>query len=77
MPAINLAEAKAHLSELVSKAEGGEETIITRRGQAVAKIVPMAAPKTAFRSRAQFRASQPKAKTSSVVLIRALRDDGY
>ena len=45
MDAINLAEAKAHLSELVSKAQGGEEIIIMRRGQPVAKLVPVAAPR--------------------------------
>ncbi len=77
MPGINLAEAKAHLSELVSKAESGEETIIMRRGAAVAKLVPFAAPKQAYRSRAAFRATLPKAKTPSVELIRKLRDEGY
>ena len=77
MPGINLAEAKAHLSELVSKAESGEETIIMRRGEAVAKLVPMATPKKAFRSRAQFRATLPKAKRSSTTMIRELRDEGY
>ena len=77
MPAINLAEAKAHLSELVSKAESGEETIIMRRGEAVARLVPMAAPKQPVRSRAQFRATLPKAGKSSTTLVRALRDEGY
>ena len=77
MAAVNLADAKAHLSELVSKAEGGVETIITRRGKPVAKLVPVAAPKKALRSLADFRASLPKARTSSVDLIRQLRDEGY
>ena len=77
MFAINLAEAKAHLSELVSKAENGEETIIMRRGEAVAKLVPVVAPKKAFRSRAEFRATLRKAKTPSAALIRQLRDEGY
>ena len=77
MSAINLAEAKAHLSKLVSKAESGEETIIMRRGEAVAKLVPVALPKKALRTRAQFRAALRKAKTPSATLIRALRDEGY
>jgi prevent-host-death family protein len=77
MSAINLAEAKAHLSELVSKAENGEETIIMRRGEAVAKLVPITAPKKAFRSRAEFRSTLRKAKKPSVDLIRQLRDEGY
>jgi prevent-host-death family protein len=77
MGAMNLADAKAHLSELVNKAESGEETIIMRRGAAVAKLVPMAAPKKPLRSLAKFRASLPKAGKSSVGLIRKLRDEGY
>ena len=77
MAAVNLADAKAHLSELVSKAETGEETIITRRGKPVAKLVPVAAPKKALRSLSGFRATLPKATKSSVELIRQLRDEGY
>ncbi len=77
MAAINLAEAKAHLSELVSKAENGEETIIMRRGVAVARLIPMAAPKKKFCSLADFRSTLPKATKSSVTLIRELRDEGY
>lgn len=77
MGAVNLADAKAHLSELVSKAEAGEEIIITRRGQPVARLVPVAAPKKALRSLADFRATLPKARKSSADLIRKLRDEGY
>lgn len=77
MRAVNLADAKAHLSELVSKAESGEETVITRRGQPVARLVPIALPKKAFRSLADFRATLPMARTSSAELIRQMRDEGY
>jgi prevent-host-death family protein len=77
MIAINLAEAKARLSDLVSKAENGQETVIMRRGAAVARLVPMAAPKLALRSRAQFRATLPRARKSSAAVIRQLRNEGY
>ncbi len=77
MGAINLAEAKAHLSELVSKAESGEETVIMRRGQPVAKRVPVAAPRKRLRSLSAFRATLPMARTSSAELMRKLRDEGY
>ena len=77
MGAVNLAKAKTHLSELVSKAESGEETVITRRGQPVARLVPIVLPKKAFRSLADFRAALPKARKSSVEVIRQLRDEGY
>ena len=39
MDTTSLADAKARLSELVSKAEAGEPQIITRRGKPVAKLV--------------------------------------
>ncbi len=77
MRAVNLADAKAHLSELVSKAESGVETVITRRGEPVARLVPIALPKKAFRSLADFRATLPKARKSSADMIRALRDEDY
>lgn len=40
MRTLNVAEAKAHLSAVLSQVEAGEEIVITRRGQAVARIVP-------------------------------------
>ena len=33
-------EAKTHFSQIIEKAERGEDFIITRRGKPVAKIVP-------------------------------------
>ena len=38
---IGLFEAKTHLSELVARAERGEEVVITRHNRPVAKLVPM------------------------------------
>ena len=66
MGPVNLAEAKAHLSELVSKAESGEETIITRRGQRVAKLVLVVTPKKPRRSLSDYRATLPRARRSSL-----------
>ncbi|CDX24853.1 Prevent-host-death family protein [Mesorhizobium sp. ORS 3324] len=37
---ISIAEAKAKLSELVSRAEAGEEIVLTRHGKVAARIVP-------------------------------------
>ena len=39
---VGLFEAKTHLSELVARAEAGEEVIITRHNKPVAKLVPVA-----------------------------------
>jgi prevent-host-death family protein len=39
---LNVADAKARLSELVQRAAGGEEIIIARNGQPLARLVPLA-----------------------------------
>ncbi len=41
---VNVAEAKAHLSELLRRVERGEEIWIGRYGRLVAKLVPPEAP---------------------------------
>lgn len=41
METIGLFEAKTHLSELIARAERGEEVIITRHNKPVAKLVPI------------------------------------
>jgi prevent-host-death family protein len=41
METFGLFEAKTHLSELIARAERGEEVIITRHNKPVAKLVPI------------------------------------
>jgi prevent-host-death family protein len=41
---VGLFEAKTHLSELIARAERGEEVIITRHNKPVARLVPVVAP---------------------------------
>jgi prevent-host-death family protein len=41
MPQFNIAEAKAHFSELIEKAMLGEEVIVAKDNKPVAKIVPL------------------------------------
>ena len=41
METVGLFEAKTHLSELVARAERGEEVVITRHNRPVARLVPM------------------------------------
>jgi prevent-host-death family protein len=72
MGPINLKEARARLSDLVQAAEHGESTTITRRGKAVARIVPF--ERTAAGDRApdltMFRASlKVKGKVLSQVVL--------
>jgi len=40
MKRVQIAEAKAHLSALVERAESGEEIVISRCGKPVARLVP-------------------------------------
>jgi prevent-host-death family protein len=39
---VNIAEAKAQLSQLAARASRGEEIILSRHGQPIARIVPLA-----------------------------------
>jgi prevent-host-death family protein len=38
---VSVSEAKGQLTELVKRAEAGDEVILTRRGQDVARLVPI------------------------------------
>ncbi len=42
MRTINIHEAKTHLSRLVARVERGEELVLARAGQPVARLVPIA-----------------------------------
>jgi antitoxin (DNA-binding transcriptional repressor) of toxin-antitoxin stability system len=77
METVNLAKAKANMSALISRAERGQETLIMRRGVAVAKLIPVIQPKRAVTSMQELRAKLPKNKNSSATLLRSLRDEGY
>ena len=76
MVTVNLAHAKAHLSELLDGVEAGEEVVITRRGRPIAHLSPVAARKRPLRPLAEFRASMPKWRRPSARLLREGRDEG-
>lgn len=38
---LSVREARAHFAEVVSRAEGGTPTVITRNGRAIAALVPI------------------------------------
>jgi prevent-host-death family protein len=46
---INVAEAKAHLPELIERAAGGEEIILGRAGKPRARLVPLGPDPRALR----------------------------
>lgn len=77
MITVNLAHAKAHLSELLDRVEAGEEVAITRRGKPVAHVRPAVPPKKPLplNELAAFRARMPRWNKSSARLLREARDD--
>jgi len=75
MVTVNLAQAKARLSELVDKAEGGEDVVITRHGKPVARLAAVAEQRRPLRGLADFRARMPPWRRASSALLRAARDE--
>lgn len=76
MDRVNLADAKAHLSELVDRVEAGDSVDITRRGKVVARLAPIAEPRKPV-DVARLRAltdSLPPQTQSAADLVRAMRD---
>jgi len=76
MQAVNLAEAKAHLSELVDRVESGDQIDITRRGKPVARLTAATRPRKPIdlgmlRS---LTATMPPQVRSAADLVRSMRD---
>lgn len=51
---ISVTDAKAQLTELIRRAEAGEDIVLTRHGQATARIVPVAKPKLSLDERSHL-----------------------
>ena len=77
MKTVSLAEAKAHLSELVSLASEGDTVQITRRGKPVAQITPIEKPRKPidFEALRALVSKSPKQPESAGEFMRKLRDD--
>lgn len=75
MESIGIYEAKSRLSELVEKAEAGEEVTITRRGRPVAKLVRVRPGREVDRRAivAEIRAFARRNKLARRVSMRELR----
>ena len=77
MRRVNLADAKAHLSELVERSAAGEAVCITRRGKPVAQITAVNIPRKridpmALRAITDGMPVQPQTARD---FIRRMRDD--
>ena len=77
MESINLADAKARLSELIDRAAAGEAVCITRRGKPVARIVPAMPPRKRVDPAALRRltAEMPLARERAGTFLRRMRDE--
>ena len=80
MARYSVAEAKNNLPKLLDRALAGEEVTITRRGEAIAKLVPQQALGGPLDLEwLDAHRITPKAGTDfdSAALIRQMRDEGY
>lgn len=81
MYSVNIADAKAHLSELIHRVEAGEDVLITRRGQPVARLCAAEAPRQPLDLTAadaiRERWAAYDANTDSAALVRLSRDERY
>jgi prevent-host-death family protein len=77
MSTVNVADAKAHLSELIGQVTAGETVRITRRGKLVAQLTPVTAPRKPI-DLSSLRAltdSMPLQTETAGDLVRKMRDD--
>jgi prevent-host-death family protein len=77
MDSVSLAEAKAHLSELVERAASGEPVCITRRGKPIAQITAITVPRKPVDAE-KLRAitdGMPMQSESAGDFVRRMRDE--
>lgn len=80
MGAYSVAEAKAHLSEILKQVETGRKVTITKRGRPIATIVPIQkeARKTInWAAIEALRQTLPRSRASAARLVREMRDAGF
>lgn len=77
MDTVSLAVAKARLSELVARAEAGEDICITRRGKPAVRLTRVERPKKPVDVEALRRlvVSMPMQTESAGDFIRRMRDE--
>lgn len=77
MDAVSLADAKAHLSELVDRVQAGDSIDITRRGKPVARLTSVAGPRKPVDMGAlqALTATMPPQTEAAAELVRSMRDN--
>jgi prevent-host-death family protein len=76
MDRVNLADAKAHLSELVDRVESGEQIDITRRGKPVARLSAIKSPRKPIdlAMLQALAAALPREDVDAAIFVREMRD---
>ena len=76
MDKVNLADAKAHLSELIDRVEAGDSIEITRRGKPVARLTAAVQPRERVDA-VTLKAltdSMPRQRPAAADFVRSMRD---
>ncbi|MGD9879161.1 MAG: type II toxin-antitoxin system Phd/YefM family antitoxin [Reyranella sp.] len=74
---ISVSEAKAQLTELVRRAEAGDEIILTRHGQAAVRLVPMKAAVDSESRRALLEAARASGRGKATIGPSAARSQDF
>ena len=74
---ISVSDAKALLSDLVRRAEHGEDVVLTRHGRAVARLVPIIAHPSATERRATLDAVRAEGRANATPGPSAARSQDF
>ncbi len=74
---VSVSDAKSQLTDLVRRAEGGEEIVLTRHGTPVVTLTPVTAPLGATRRRRAIEAAKDAAARKSLAGPDAARSQDF
>jgi len=74
---ISVTDAKAQLTELVRRAEAGDEIVLTRHGQPAARLVPIMAVRDRKSRRAVLEAVRKSAQAKATPGVSAARSQDF
>ena len=74
---VPVSEAKGQLTELVHRAEAGDEVVLTRHGKATVRLVPIRPQPNADARRAVIAAAQSAARGRGSGGVSAARSQGF
>ena len=74
---ISVTDAKGQLTELVRRAEAGDEVILTRHGQAAVRLVPIRAAPDAMTRRTILQAIRDAARSKALPGPSAARSQDF